>query len=389
MAMPSPPARLLSLDAFRGFIMLLMVSAGFGIVELGRTAPDTGWAKAAWLVSHVEWVGCSPWDLIQPAFMFMVGLAVPYSYFKRRANGQSLVGMSWHALSRAVVLVLLGVILTTRLGDAQTNWQFTNVLSQIGLGYFFLFVLWRMGPEYEVSGIIIILVGYWIYFYAHSVDLTQVDLAAWKLKSDEMMTGLMGHWNKHVNAAAAFDRWFLNLFPRAEVFEINPGGYQTLNFVPSLATMLGGSLTGRFLMLSQRSDRKKVAILVGAGVLCLFVGTMVGLFLCPVVKRIWTPSWTLFSGGWVLLMLAAFYWLVEVWGWRRLVFPLVVVGMNSLFIYVLSSLASGWIRGAVKVHLPDAWTVGFWAPVVERCGVVVVLWLLCFWLYRQRAFLRL
>lgn len=387
--MQSPAVRLVSLDAFRGFIMLMMVSAGFGIVELGHAAPDSGWAKASWLVTHVEWVGCSPWDLIQPAFMFMVGLALPYSYLRRRARGQSFLGMSWHALSRSLLLIVLGVVLATRLTDSQTNWQFTNVLAQIGLGYFFLFLLWRLGPEYEVSAIILILIGYGIYFYAHPIDLGQVDLAAWKLKSEELMSGFMGHWNKHVNAAAAFDRWFLNLFPRGEAFEINQGGYQTLNFVPALATMLGGSLTGRFLMLSQKSDRKKVALLVGAGVLCLFLGTMAGVFLCPVVKRIWTPSWTLFSGGWVLLMLAAFYWLVEVWGWRRLVFPLVVVGMNSLFIYVLNSLASGWIKGAVKVHLPDAWTTGFWAPVVERCGVLAVLWLLCFWLHRQRAFLRL
>lgn len=369
--------------------MLLMASAGFGLVELGRAAPDTLWAKASWLVTHVDWVGCSPWDLIQPAFMFMVGLAVPYSYAKRRAKGQGFGGMSWHALSRAVLLILIGVVLTTRLSETQTNWQFTNVLAQIGLGYFFLFLFWHLGPEFEVSAIIVILVGYWIYFYSHPIDLSQVDLAAWKLEGEQMMTGLMGHWNKHVNAAAAFDRWFLNLFPRSTVFDINSGGYQTLNFVPALATMLGGSLTGRFLMRSQKSDRKKVAFLIGAGVLCLFVGTMLGVFLCPVVKRIWTPSWTLFSGGWVLIMLAAFYWVVEVWGWRRLVFPLVVVGMNSLFIYVLSSLSSGWIRGAVKVHLPGTWTEGFWGPVVERCGVLGVLWLLCWWLYRQRAFLRL
>ena len=72
-----------------------------------------------------------------------------------------------------------------------------------------------------------------------------------------------------------------------------------------------------------------------------------------------------------------------------LVFPLVVVGMNSIFIYVMSSLSRGWMSGALKAHLPDGWTEGFWGPVVEKCGVLAVLWLLCFWLYRQRAFLRL
>jgi heparan-alpha-glucosaminide N-acetyltransferase len=351
--------------------------------------PGTFWEQSAWLVSHVEWVGCSPWDLIQPAFMFMVGMAVPLSYWKRRQGGEGFWGMSWHALTRAVLLVLLGVVLSTRSGDAQTNWTFTNVLSQIGLGYVLLFLLWRLGPEFEVSGIIVILVGYWLFFYLHPLPLETFDWAAWQLKQEELLGGLLAHWNKHVNAAAEFDRWFLNLFPRAERFEINAGGYQTLNFVPSLATMLGGSLTSRFLMRSGKSEAMKTGLLVGAGVLCLFVGTMTGLFVCPVVKRIWTPSWVLFSGGWVLILLAAFYWVVEVWGWRRLVFPLVVVGMNSIFIYVMNSLGGGWIRGALKAHLPDVWVAGFWGPVVERCGALAVLWLLCFWLYRQRAFLRL
>lgn len=388
--MPSDPSqRLLSLDAFRGFIMVMMASAGFGLAQLGEAAPGTGWEKAAWLVSHVDWVGCSPWDLIQPAFMFMVGLAVPLSYSKRRERGQSFLSMSGHALSRAVVLVLLGVMLSTRSADTQTHWLFTNVLSQIGLGYFFLFLLWRLGPEFEVSAILLILAGYWLFFYLHPIDLNAVEWDAWKLKKDEWLGGLMAAWNKHINAAAAFDRWFLNLFPRDKPFDIHPGGYQTLNFVPSLATMLAGSLTARFLSRRSHSEAMKAGMLVGAGVICLFVGTMAGLFLCPLVKRIWTPSWMVFSTGWVLLMLAAFYYLVEARGWRRLVFPFVVVGTNSIFIYLMSSLGSGWIKQAIKQHVPGDWTASFWAPVIERCGTLAVLWLLCWWLYRQRAFLRL
>ena len=386
---PAESQRLLSLDAFRGFIMLMMASAGFGLAEIGQANPGTLWERSAWLVSHVEWVGCAPWDLIQPAFMFMVGMAVPLSYWKRRERGDGFFSMSWHALSRAVILVLLAVVLSTKVGDPMTNWIFPNVLAQIGLGYFFLVLLWRAGPEAEISAIIVILVAYWIFFYQHPLPPEGFDWSVWKVKSDELLGGLMAHWNKHWNAAGAFDRWFLNLFPRAEPFEFNAGGYQTLNFIPSLATMLGGSLTTRFLVRSDKSMPMKAGMLVGAGVLCLFVGTMLGLFVCPVVKRIWTPSWVLFSGGWVLILLAAFYWVVEVWGWRKLVFPLVVVGMNSIFIYVMSSLSRGWIGGALKTHLPEAWTAGFWAPVVEKCGVLAVLWLLCFWLYRQRAFLRL
>lgn len=384
-----PSSRLLSLDAYRGFIMLMMASAGFGLPELGRAAPGTGWEKAAWLTNHVAWVGCSPWDLIQPAFMFMVGMAVPLSYARRREKGQTFLGMSWHALSRAVLLVLLGVMLSTRSSDTQTNWLFTNVLAQIGLGYFFLFLLWRLGAEFEVSAILLILVGYWLFFFLHPVDVAAVDWAAWNVSKDELLGGFMAAWNKHVNAAADFDRWFLNLFPRDKPFDIHPGGYQTLNFVPSLATMLAGSLTMRFLARPGKSDALKAGYLVAAGVICLFVGTMAGLFVCPVVKRIWTPSWMVFSTGWVLLMLAGFFYFVEARGWRRLVFPFVVVGMNSIFIYLMSSLAAGWIRQSLRQHVPGDWTTSFWAPVIERCGTLAVLWLLCWWLYRQRAFLRL
>jgi predicted acyltransferase len=107
------------------------------------------------------------------------------------------------------------------------------------------------------------------------------------------------------------------------------------------------------------------------------------------VKRIWTPSWALLSGGWVLVMLSFFYWLVEIAGQRKIVFPFVVVGMNSIFIYVMHSLAAGWIREQLAKHGMGAVFASEWGPVIERCSVLAVLWLLCFWLYRQRAFLRI
>ena len=368
--------------------MLMMASAGFGLAEIGRTNPGTVWEVVGKMVTHVDWVGCAPWDLIQPAFMFMAGMAVPLSYWKRKEAGQGWLQQAGHALSRAILLVLLGVMLATRSGDAMTHWLFTNVLAQIGLGYFFLFVFWRLGPEYEVSAIIVILTGYWLYFYLHPLP-TAESLAALGMKDENLLSGIMAHWNKHTNAAAAFDRWFLNWFPRSVPFQTNQGGYQTLNFVPSLATMLGGSLTCRFLIRSPKPDSLKAGLLLAAGILCLFAGTMAGLFICPVVKRIWTPSWVLFSGGWVLILLAGFHWLAQVRGWRRLVFPLVVVGTNSLFVYMLSQLGSGWIRGALKTHLPDAWFAGFWGPMAQSVGVLAVLWLLCYWLFRQRAFLKL
>lgn len=388
--MDTAPNRLVSLDAFRGFIMLLMASSGFGLVQVAKAHPDSwGWQQLAFQLSHVEWTGCALWDLIQPAFMFMVGMAVPFSLLRRKQEGQAFFGRLGHASARALLLVLLGVLLATRGADTQTNWQFTNVLAQIGLGYIFLWLLAVMGWEYCAAAAVVILTGTWWWFLQHPLPGPDFDYAAAGAAATDLLPGASGHWSKHLNAAAAFDRWFLNLFPRQEPFVTNPGGYTTLNFIPALATMLMGAVTAGLLTRSRQSHARKCVNLLVAGVLLLLAGTLLDIFLVPSVKRIWTPSWVLFSGGWVLLMLAVFYWLVEVAGQRRLVFPLVVVGMNSIFIYLMHSLCAGWIGTRLKTHLGADCFTGAWGPVLEKCDILLVLWLLCLWLYRQRAFLRL
>jgi len=384
--------------------MLLMASSGFGIAQMAAAHPDSIWEFIKPQFAHQEWQGCSLWDLIQPSFMFMVGMAVPFSYTKRREMGQSFFGMAWHALSRSILLVALGVMLATRSGDKHTVFVFTNVLAQIGLGYFMLFLLSRMGWEYMISAIILILAGYTWFFIEHPLPTPQ-DLAAFAgMKGTEhaILPGFAGHWDIHTNAAAAFDRWFLNLLPQAQTFQYNPGGYQTLNFIPALATMLGGAVTGEFLMRSLKTERGRFATLLVTGILLVVAGTAldpkilpgVGAQLepytvLPVVKRIWTPSWAVLSGGWVLILLSVFYWLVEVRGMRRLVYPLVVVGANSLVIYLLHSLCAGWITENLHKHLPEDAFPTYWTPVIERCGVLFVLWLVCWWLYKQKAFIKL
>lgn len=386
----SPNQRLVSLDAFRGFIMLLMASSGFGLVQVAKAHPDsTLWQSIAYQVSHVEWVGCALWDLIQPAFMFMVGVAVPLSLMRRREDGQGFFSRFFHALWRSALLVLLGVLLSTRTTDSQTNWLFTNVLAQIGLGYLFLFVLASLGWEYCVAAIIVILVGDWYWFFQHPLPAADADLSALGETATDVIPGRFAPWSKHLNAAADFDRWLLNLLPRAQAFVTTPGGYTTMNFVPALATMLMGAITGEKLMRSSKTHGQKAAGLLIAGLVCLLIGTVLGFVAVPIVKRIWTPSWVMFSGGWVLMMLSAFYWLVEVAGQRKLVFPLVVVGMNSIFIYLMHSLAAGWIRDTLKVHAGSQAFSGPWGPVWEHCSVLAVLWLLCWWLYQQRAFLKI
>ncbi len=381
-----PNQRLVSLDAFRGTIMLFMASSGFGILQMAKLHPDSAWASAVPYISHVEWAGCAPWDLIQPAFMFMVGMACALSYTRRKREGQSFFGMTGHAITRAILLVALGVLLSTRSSGSQTTFVFTNVLAQIGLGYLFLVLLARLGWEYCVSAILVICVGYWYYFYSHAIPADASMVAA---GSEGALDGVMRPWSIYINAAAEFDRWFLNLFPRAEPWVNHRGGYATLNFIPSLATMLGGAVAGHYLRGNPAHPGKKGLWIFVVGLICIAVGLGLDFTVCPIVKRIWTPSWVFFSGGWVLLMLALFVWVIDAAGWKKVVFPLVVVGMNSLTIYLLHSFCQSAIRKGILGHFGVYLKGNPYLPLIEYGGMLFVLWLVCFWLYRQRAFLRL
>ena len=206
------------------------------------------------------------------------------------------------------------------------------------------------------------------------------------------MTGFAAHWEKNTNFAAAFDVWFLNLFPRSSPFVFNSGGYQTLNFIPSLATMSFGLLAGRLLR-GAASLPRKLLVLVLAGCAGIALGLALDWAgLCPLVKRIWTPSWTLYSAGWVTLLLASFVAVVDGVGLKRWAYPLIVAGMNPLALYVLWQLSSGFIRKQTQIHLGQEIfaTLGeVWMPLLERASVLLVLWLFVWWMHRRKIYLRL
>jgi heparan-alpha-glucosaminide N-acetyltransferase len=388
-----PPGRLTSIDAYRGFVMLLMASEGLRIAEVARSFPNSPvWPFLAYQVDHVEWVGCSLWDLIQPSFTFLAGVALAFSYATRKARGQTWGQMLRHALIRSVALVLLGVFLRS-VGRPQTYWTFEDVLSQIGLGYTFLFLLAGTKPRTQMIAAALLLFGYWLAFALYPLPPPGFNYAWVGVPPDwHHLQGFAAHWDKNTNFAAAFDQWFLNLFPRERPFVFNGGGYLTLSFIPSLATMVLGLLAGGLLRGGQPAE-KQLRILLGAGLLGILAGSVLGwLGICPVVKRIWTPSWTLYSAGWASLLLAAFYATIDVRGWRSWAFPLVVVGMNSIAMYCLAHLESGFIAETLKTHLGQHWAERVspvYAPIIEQSAILFVLWLACLWLYRRKLFLRI
>ncbi len=388
--------RLASLDAYRGFVMFLMMGEAFNFGALSRAFPENGlWHFLAWHQSHVEWIGCSLHDLIQPSFSFMVGVALPFSLASRLARGESRVRMSLHAFWRALLLVLLGVWLRSS-NKAITNWTFEDTLSQIGLGYGFLFLLGFRSRAWQWGAFALLVLGYWAAFVLYPLpapgfDYAQVGVSADWLRQHEL-SGLAAHWQKNSNLAWAFDTWWLNLFPREKVFAFNGGGYATLSFIPTLATMILGLIAGGVLR-SERKPGDKLRWLVIAGILGLAAGWLLNATgICPVVKRIWTPSWVLFSGGWCFLLLAGFYAVIDWRGWRAWAFPWIVIGMNSIAAYCMDHLFEGFISRSLQTHLGRGafqFAGAGYAPSIHGAMTFSVLWLILYWMYRRKIFLRI
>jgi len=398
-AEPSPPkttgpGRLSSIDAYRGFVMLLMMGEVLSFCQVASARPGNAfWHFLCHHQSHVAWIGCSLHDLIQPSFSFLVGVALPFSLANRAARGQRKPGMFLHAASRAVILILLGVFLRS-IDKRQTYWTFEDTLSQIGMGYCFLFVLgWRPLRDQWIAFALLV-VGYWAAFALYPVAGPEFDYSKVGVAKDwpHLMTGFAAHWNKNSNLAWAFDTWFLNLFPREKPFVFNSGGYATLSFIPTLATMILGLIAGEMLR-SEREPASKVRRLALAGIIGLVLGSALGaLGICPVVKRIWTPTWTIFSGGWCFLFLAGFYALMDVRGYKKWAFPLLVVGMNSIAAYCMAHLFEGFIRKSLTTNLGSNVFKIFGdacQPLVLGAIVLLVLWLILLWMQKRKIFLRI
>ena len=378
--------RLLSLDAYRGLIMALLICNGLGFATF-KNDPNWGWLAAQ--VDHVKWEGCVFWDLIQPGFMFMVGVAMPFAFAKRQAAGDSWGLLFRHACLRALNLCLVGLFLDCVTGNAFTI-GFMRVLQQIAVGYVLAFLL--LGRSYWTQGIAaaLILLGY---------------TAAWMLFPGNDPAGAWVMGNK--NLGSTFDLWMVG--------RNYSGFYVGLNAIPATATILFGVMCGR-LVGSELPKPRVMQFLAIAAVVGFLLGGLLSAGatpLVPMVKRIWTASFTFWAAGWTVLFLLAFYWLIEVQGWRRWPTFLVVVGMNSIFAYSMAQLFRGsfFDRGIAVFtkplaallfdhpHLADAiakpanytWPepLGLWGNVLQAALVLAAEWAVLYWLYRRKIFFKL
>lgn len=387
--------RLVSLDAYRGLAMALMASAGLRIGQVVDKLPNPGptWKWLKYHTDHVEWTNIALWDLIQPAFMFMVGAAMPFSIASRHARGQSFARMLLHAIWRSFLLVVLAIFVTSA-HEKQTAWVFTNVLAQIGLGYAFLFLIAWLRPTWQFVVAFAILFFYWLAWALYPLPPDGFNFTTVSVKANwpYHLHGFAAHWDKNWNLGTRFDQWFLNLFPRSEPFTGSTGGYVTLNFIPSLVTMIFGLLAGELLRSGTTGPARKILWLLAGAAVGIGAGWMLDQTgVCPSVKRIWTPSWALFSTGWVLIGLAVFYLVIDVVGLKFWAFPLVVVGMNSIAFYLMFQLWWGFVRQQLTVHFQPVLShvAQAYHPLIQSSVFLLVLWLVAYWMYRKRAFLKI
>lgn len=392
-------ARLTSLDAYRGFVMVAMASAGIGLKGVASRNPN--WAGIADQFEHRDWVGCTFWDLIQPSFMFIVGVAMVMSYAIRQGQGQAWPRQAVHALKRAALLCLVGMFLDWY-GDGRLYIQFIRVLQQIAIGYLIAFTVLPLGPKVIAVTAILLLVGHSAAYITYG-NINGVD-----------------PWAKEPNFGRQLD--ILLHLP------LSRNHYVTFNALSSASTIMFGVLVGELLR-GPASHAKKLGVLVGAGLAGLLIGFLLSggdsrivafPAAVPMIKRLWTASFAIFAAGWTCLMLALFYAVIECLAFKLWSFPFLVVGMNSIAMYVIASMFRPTAKTIANLIVPPAsadnavlaktrlcdlipvidfsnWSIHWgvdlsnWylTPMIESLIILSLFWFVCFWFYRRQIFFKL
>ena len=354
--------RLFSLDALRGFDMLFIMGLSTFVAHL-CAAFGAGDCWLALQMRHVEWHGFAQHDTIFPLFLFIAGVAFPFSYAKMREKGWSTLCICRKIAWRAFALVMLGMIyngLFTK-GFGEVRWA--SVLARIGLGWAFAAFLyvafsWRARIAWAVA----ILVGYW---------------AVMRFAVVPGAPAGADPWSPEWNFAAYIDKLIL---PNAKSGD--PEGI--LSTIPSIVTAMLGMFTGEFV---KRKGGSKAMPMIAAAAVMLAIGLLWSNWM-PINKKLWTSSFVLVAGAYSLALFAVFYWVVDVKMWRRWTFFFRIVGMNAITVYLLQRIVdfdavSKFFVSGVAVLLPPAW-----AGVLVATGHLAVCWLLLWFLYRKGVFLK-
>jgi len=364
-SIPVLQGRLTSLDFFRGFTMFMLVGEATHLYStLNSPAFDSTWI--GWIgaqVEHHPWNGLRFWDLIQPFFMFIVGVAMPFSFGLRWDRGESWRSSFHHAVRRSALLLLFGWGLYC-IGPGRITFELWNVLAQLSFTYLVAFLMMQKRARVQIAFTFLLLL------------ITELLYRFWPVAG----------FNQPFTPDKGFGAWVdLRLMGK-----LSAGHWVAFNAVPTAAHTMWGVLAGQLLR-SSRLPLQKMKILAGAGLIGVAAGYSLNPW-TPIIKRICTSSFVIVSGGWCLLALAFSYWLIDVKGVKRWTLFFNIVGMNSLFIYMFTN--TGGSEWFLKIARPFVGGLFAWAgdlnARIATCIVVWgMLWYLCYWLYKKGIFFKM
>ena len=359
------PQRLISLDALRGFDMFWIIGGSAIAVSAGRTIHSPGVDTLLEQFQHVPWQGLHFYDIIWPLFMFIVGVSLPFSLAKRKAAGAGIADLYLHALKRAAILFLLGMAAQGNLlaFDLAKLRPCYSVLHGIAAGYLIATIVTvHLRPAGQAITIAVFLLTYWAVLMLVPVPGVGA-----------------GVLTPEGNVATYVDQLILGRFHFGQ-------NTWFLSYPGFASSILLGVLAGELLM-CPRSGHWKGVVLFAGGAGLVLLGLLWSLAL-PIIKLLWTSSFVLAGGGLSCLLLAGFYMVIDVWGLKRWAFPFIVIGMNSIAVYMATMLFSFRQIGNVFVGnlLPR---LGEGARVLESSAAFLVVWLILYWMFRTKTFLKI
>jgi predicted acyltransferase len=361
--------RLMSLDALRGLDMFWIIG-GYGIFAGLGKGLDSPWFNQHILpqIDHVRWEGFVAWDLIMPLFLFVVGATMPFSFAKRLEQGQSKARLYVHVLYRVAILWVLGMIAQGRLleYDLSKLQLYSNTLQAIAAGYL-------------IASLLLLNLSLRWRFVATGGLL----LLYWGLLALVPVPGNSeGHFTEQGNLAIYIDRLILGHFQDGT----NPPYTWILSSMTFATTVMIGAFAGQLLR-SNLGKARKVLFLLAGGIVCVYLGWAWGLTF-PIIKHLWTSSMVLYAAGWSLLLLAVFYLVIDVLRLRFLAFFFVVIGMNAIAVYMAAHVFDFRHLGDIFVGNTAKWT-GNWHDFIRATAAFAILWLILFYMYRKRTFIKI
>ena len=361
----TPEGRLLSLDFFRGFTMFLLIGEFTGLFSnLTDPALDGTFVHAIGMqFHHHPWNGLRFWDLVQPFFMFIVGVAMPFSFAKRTKQGDSYNQLLRHAITRSLLLLLLGWALYC-IGPGKITFRFQNVLAQLSVTYIIAFLIMRKSISFQLIISFALLLVTELIYRTFPVD----------------------GFNHPFVANENFGTWFDLLYNGADL----NGHWVSFNAIPTTAHTIWGVLAGSVLM-SKKTSSEKLKILIIAGLAGVIAGYALDP-ITPIIKRISTSSFVIVSGGWSILVLAFSYWLIDVKKSRNWVIFFAVVGMNPLFIYLFAHVDGTILVRQIIIpfsHAIFGWSGELVTDIITNSIVWFLLWYICYWMYKKKIFIKI